>query len=494
MEILNALWRKIGGLLPDVGQMDPMTVAVCALALAILSALLASVSITRSNKKTGAHDVRTLKERVQELALRVDDLSGRYSTAITNLERKTDQLQNTLAGIERGILDLHDRRLDEHSLDDADLSVLERLQVLEELVRARPGKIEVNPTAALSFEDEATASDGVEPSSTTEYTLTDFLPTWAANVEQTISAALPEHEKKPRRAVSAIESALLKVGLEKALAKRLASAAGASFNGATELGRGDILETLQRQLVQMLEPTSCTLPEAESLQHSPHVILFCGAKEASVDDTVQRVAERVRRAFPDRSILIANAIREDREDASAASWAEKRGIRLLERGVTDSPAIIASRAVHQAQDERIDLVLIECPSFDRESAGSISAVHKVARIVERELSGGTFDLYVVADLAAEDDAMGTLRALADELSVNGTCIRAFPRIKSLGQLLEIVDIARSPIVYVTEDADTQALVPFNVDSFLAVAFSERSTAGSEPIEATDSAPAAPVST
>jgi fused signal recognition particle receptor len=235
-----------------------------------------------------------------------------------------------------------------------------------------------------------------------------------------------------------------------------------------EIKRQDISDAaaipgLLRTLIQKrLETRTGQL--AESSQQ-PTVYLFVGVNGTGKTSSIGKLAVSLSSAG--KSVLLGAA---DTFRAAAveqlAIWAERSGADFVHHQEGADPAAVAYDAIRAARSRGNDYVLIDTAGRLQTRTNLMQELHKVNRVVERELGRPADEVLLVLDATTGQNGLSQARTFQETVGVTGIVLTKLDGTAKGGIILAITNELKLPVKLIGVGEGPNDLRPFSASEFV----------------------------
>lgn len=401
------------------------------------------------------------KARVDELKIKVDDVSSKLNTEHINLSQQFQKYSKKLAALEEK-LSKQPVRLE---LDGGESSFEERLLALEQKLHGGAKKELVleesvpQPQAAAEKPEQAVEKKENEPSP------------WLLALEKSRRRLhdqlldLLKHKKRLGSAFSeAVRDILQEHGLavcwNKELEAVLLTAPDSSEQNSQELS-AQIESILARAVSDKLkaEKSAEVLP-ANSSQR-PRVIMVTGSAGSERLEIAAELAQFLKRQGAKVLLGDCNASVTKYRD-NLMQWGEKAGVPVLTGAARAKPGSVAYRSIHKAQDEHFDTVILHAPDAGDQSS-AVEQWKQLQALIEREHPGAPHETLLIDNVAEKKNA----KPPPSEVSPTGLILTGFDLSDHGGLLVSRVEEFKLPVRFVVLSEPKRRFHPFSSTEFAA---------------------------
>lgn len=239
---------------------------------------------------------------------------------------------------------------------------------------------------------------------------------------------------------------------------------------AKQLGSGDaVLSALADECTQLF-----TLPMAArkplSWGHGPVVLLMVGVNGVGKTTTLGKLAGHYV-AEGRRVLLVAGDTFRAAAADQLAIWAERSGATLYRGQPSQDPAAVVFDGVKRAVDEKFDLVLIDTAGRLHTQTGLMDELQKIRRVIKKVVADAPQETWIVIDATQGQNAMSQTKLFHDAVGLTGIVLTKLDGTARGGVTLGLAHETSLPIQFIGVGEQKEALVRFEVGSFVAALFS-----------------------
>ena len=412
---------------------------------------------------------------MQELSIRLGDLSARVNNSNTELEKQVNYLTRQLRKFEKdGSISVAGLQLDNSDVLEDRIARLE-----EELDKRQSGKIDLDlrletvEELGFALEEKAVVHDanstmrvGLKLARENFLTRLDGVLSGAqagtANGDET-KALLPQLETMARELGFSQNSAKILIGkLERP-----------NDSSTSQYSRNQVISALIAGSTQMLEPVKGLEVEATKVEGSPKIILIVGSDGSGKTALAGRLAGRFN--VQGKKVLLASTAPYTGTLAKEiTSWAERKGI-VTNLATKDSKSTgVAYKSVHKAQDQRCDVVIIDVGATANDPAGTAATIGEVAKMIGREQLYAPHEIILTYPATDTKQSSALIEALAGQVNLTGACLTKLDQAEALGPPLEELLTHQLAIKYLSLGSSEEHLTSFDPANLTAALFSDGS--------------------
>lgn len=443
-------------------EMDPTLLA--ALALGMFAVLIALISLRKARKSADPqHVAARVTETIQQLNLKLDDLNGQWGRELTKLDERVKLLEERIDTLATAIRTSRDAVEKKKTL--APSRDVKPSPVAEQPVPAEPA-----PTPAAVVADEEIAPTSLESGLQKTRTglfgkLKSFLASGAVDAE-------------------------LEEGLEELL---ISSDLGVNTTRMLlEQLRGDAKElkhvdeaALNSQLKQIIKSILSGNEDPEIVPErrdgQPLVIVMVGVNGVGKTTTIAKLGRQFR--AKGAKVLFAAG---DTFRAAAVEqlkmWGDRVGAEVVAAPEGAKPATVAYQAVHKAQLENFDVVILDTAGRLHTRVNLMNELRSVFQIIDREQPGAPHHTLLVLDASTGQNALQQAREFNSLEELSGIVVTKLDGTPKGGIVVAIKEELGIPIRYIGVGESAADLRPFSAEEFVEALFVEEEVAASTRVE------------
>ncbi|AXY25406.1 signal recognition particle-docking protein FtsY [Suicoccus acidiformans] len=228
----------------------------------------------------------------------------------------------------------------------------------------------------------------------------------------------------------------------------------------------DVKRVMIEKMVEIYEKNG--EPGAELLNINPDgptVILFVGVNGVGKTTSVGKIGYQLKQEG--HSVLFAAA---DTFRAGATEqltvWGERLDIPVVSGKDQGDPASVVYDAVHQAQDEGIDYVLVDTAGRLQTKANLMQELAKIKRIIERENPNGVQEVMLVLDATTGQNAVIQAQQFNEATEITGLVLTKLDGTAKGGVVLSIRYDLDIPVKYIGLGEQATDLQVFDAEQYM----------------------------
>lgn len=497
--LFEGIMRVLGA--SNVEGRDPILFFLLLLTIVAIVIALSALRASARRKNSGG-DIARLRDKLDELALMVDDVSGRSHNSRIRIDKRTLYLEEkikTLEKLEKTVAELS--RTAQTQLDSATSYLDDRVNALEsevEDIRERGVKVaedqseglematpepEMPPSLLLQLEESAPAVIDEDVS------LQSALRTARVSFLSKINSLLSQQED--------LGEAVFYRGLQDLLASEgFGNAASSSLlwkvkdllqNTSDTDGPKSLHAALEQSVRELLETKGSLEIVPQQVAGQPKVVLIVGAPDSAKTSVCGHLSARFR---AQGAKVLATSADSGRFNSGIRieTWSERYGVDVLSEPSTIKPKTIAYKALHRAQDEGYDVVLIDTIGSFLSDGASNEELFDVISMIAREQPSAPHEIILSVDAAIGQSVIEQRMQFEEKFKISGVAVSKLDRSKSVGNLVGIKAALGVPVRYVSYGEGGGGFDVFNSSEFIYSIFHEPTASSALGAEDLSSAP------
>lgn len=448
--------------------------AMIALGLSCFAAGLSLVCLSRASQRSKESGYGALKEKNEELTVRLDDLKARNTHKVTTLAKEIIQLQERLKVLEDAVAGGAGSRPLEF-VTDADLTLEERMEIMEERMKTLGEKIrelpqevlheepepaEPDPEAVikLSFEDELAA--GADPTS-----LASALASSRTHFRNTLNEFFEGKDELGEQFYTELGKTLVGCNLGAHLAEKVCSILSERGPKLEKLSIGDVLLCLRHTVLDVMSSTKAEAFLNKEKGEQPRIIIVVGANDAEKTGVVGGIARQFIRQGA-RVLVGACDVAQEGATQHLINWCAESGIRVVAGFEGERPRKIAYKSVHKAQDDQYDVLLVDTVGGIAGDQELFNELTEVIKIIDREQPDSALEPLLVLDTSKGRQAFKYARALHSAVPLKALCLTQVHDNSEGGIAVALSGGLKVPICFLKTDQGENGLRVFSEEDYV----------------------------
>lgn len=235
----------------------------------------------------------------------------------------------------------------------------------------------------------------------------------------------------------------------------------------TRLDKNITSEDVRRVLGETLGETLTPLakPLAVDGAHKPHVILIVGVNGTGKTTTIGKLAHHLK--MQGKSVMLAAG---DTFRAAAIEqlgiWGERASVPVITSKVGGDPAGLAFDAFKQAQDQGVDVLMIDTAGRLQNKDGLMEELAKIRRVLGKIDESAPHEVLLILDATTGQNALNQIEVFGDVAGVTGLVMTKLDGTARGGVLVAAADRFALPIHYIGVGEKMDDLQVFDAQAFV----------------------------
>ena len=229
-----------------------------------------------------------------------------------------------------------------------------------------------------------------------------------------------------------------------------------------EISTEEVRSVLAEEVAATLRPLEKPLDVDSG--HRPHVILMAGVNGSGKTTTIGKLARKF--ADDGKSVMLAAG---DTFRAAAIEqlqvWGERTGAPVVTREVGADAAGLAFDALKAAQEQDIDVLMIDTAGRLQNRRELMDELAKVIRVIRKIDETAPHDSILTLDATVGQNALSQAEAFKETAGVTGLVMTKLDGTARGGVLVALADKFALPIHYIGVGESVEDLQPFRADAF-----------------------------
>ncbi len=274
-------------------------------------------------------------------------------------------------------------------------------------------------------------------------------------------ASIFTHAKLDADTLGALEDLLITsdIGVETA---RNLTAHLAKDRFDKEISPQEVRTILSGEITKILEPAAKPLEIDPA--HAPYIVLVVGVNGTGKTTTIGKLAQQLQRQG--KSVMLAAG---DTFRAAAIEqlqiWGTRVGAPVVAKGVGADAAGLAFEAVEKAQNQKIDVLLIDTAGRLQNKAGLMAELEKITRVIRKRDPSGPHGVILVLDATTGQNALSQVDAFKQTAHITGLIMTKLDGTARGGILVALTEKFGLPIHAIGVGEGVDDLQPFDADAF-----------------------------
>ena len=230
-----------------------------------------------------------------------------------------------------------------------------------------------------------------------------------------------------------------------------------------EVTANEIKEFLKNFLKEKLE--SLATFEKISAEVKPKVIMVCGVNGNGKTTTIGKMAYQETQKGQKVLLAACDTFRAAAVDQIAV-WAERCNVKLISGHENSDPAAVAHRAVAEALDSKVDLLLIDTAGRLHNKTNLMEELKKINNVIGKIIPDAPHETILVLDATTGQNALSQVEKFGEIVKISGIIITKLDGTAKAGIVLAIIEKYKIPVIAIGVGEKIDDIQPFNLDAFL----------------------------
>jgi fused signal recognition particle receptor len=226
----------------------------------------------------------------------------------------------------------------------------------------------------------------------------------------------------------------------------------------------DFLQAVEEEIRAILSSGRSDTALRFNFEGGPTVILVVGVNGVGKTTSIGKLAHRMTQQG--RRVMIAAG---DTFRAGAIEqlrrWSERVGCAFVGSEAGRDPAAVAFDAVEAAQQQEIDVLLIDTAGRLHTQHNLMQELEKVQRVVAKKQPGAPHESLIVLDATVGQNAMAQVRTFGQTLDLTGIVLTKLDSTARGGIVVALKEEFDLPVKFVGVGESIDDLIPFEVEAF-----------------------------
>ena len=229
----------------------------------------------------------------------------------------------------------------------------------------------------------------------------------------------------------------------------------------------ELNEVLRDEIASLLTESNTTdlhsfeIPEVEG----PFVILVVGVNGVGKTTTIGKLAAQFKAL--DKKVLLGAA---DTFRAAAVDqlilWGDRVGVPVVSKGMNTDPAAVAYEAVKRAQEEGVDVVIIDTAGRLHTKVNLMNELSKIKNVIKKFVPVAPHEVLLVLDGSTGQNAFIQAQEFTKATEVTALAVTKLDGTAKGGVVIGISDQFKIPVKYIGVGEGIDHLQVFNKTAFV----------------------------
>lgn len=195
------------------------------------------------------------------------------------------------------------------------------------------------------------------------------------------------------------------------------------------------------------------------------VLLFVGVNGVGKTTSIAKIAHQLKEKGKTVMMVAGDTFR-----AGAINqlkiWGERVGCEVYAKEEGSDPSSVIYDAIKKAQDDNIDVLLVDTAGRLQNKVNLMKELEKVNRVISREIEGAPHEVLLTVDATTGQNGMNQAKAFMEATTVSGIILTKLDGTAKGGIVLAIRDELGIPIKYVGLGEKIEDLEYFDIEKYI----------------------------
>lgn len=219
-----------------------------------------------------------------------------------------------------------------------------------------------------------------------------------------------------------------------------------------------LIELIEKELIKILTPIEKDL----QLKKGLNIFLICGINGSGKTTTIAKLAHW----FKDKKIGFAAA---DTFRAAATEqleiWAQRVNAKLYKGQINEDPSSVAFRAINAAQEDHLDLLLIDTAGRLHNKIHLMQELEKMIRVIKKIDDQAPHEILLILDATIGANTFTQIETFSKALNISGLVMNKLDGTAKGGALVNIAEHFKTPIYFLGTGEKKEDFITFKAETF-----------------------------
>jgi len=233
------------------------------------------------------------------------------------------------------------------------------------------------------------------------------------------------------------------------------------------INTSELNSILKEEIVHLLSENNT--PDLEDFEYdesqTPHVMLVVGVNGVGKTTTIGKLAHQYKKK--DKNVVLGAG---DTFRAAAVDqlkiWADRANCYFFSKGMDTDPAAVAYESVQYAQNQDLDVVIIDTAGRLHTKKNLMKELTKIYNSISKKMPGAPHEVLLVLDATTGQNAIEQARHFTEATEVTAIALTKLDGTAKGGVVLGISDQFKIPIKYIGVGEGIEQLQVFNKKAFV----------------------------
>ena len=197
----------------------------------------------------------------------------------------------------------------------------------------------------------------------------------------------------------------------------------------------------------------------------PTVLLVVGVNGVGKTTTIAKLAYRYIHQGKKVMLVAADTFRAGATEQLTV-WADRLGIDIVTGKQDADPASVAYDGVKKANQNKVDLVIVDTAGRLQTKANLMAELSKIKRVIGKEIEGAPQETFLIIDASTGQNGVIQAKAFAEVTNLTGVVITKMDGTSKGGIILAIRDELGVPVRFIGLGEKMEDLQEFDLDKYL----------------------------
>lgn len=233
------------------------------------------------------------------------------------------------------------------------------------------------------------------------------------------------------------------------------------------INTSELNEILRDEIVRLLAENNTEDIEDFSVpsEHKPYIILVVGVNGVGKTTTIGKLAHQFKKQGLSVVLGAGDTFRAAAVD-QLGIWADRVGCHFFNKGMNTDPAAVAYETVQYAQNNNIDIAIIDTAGRLHTKLGLMKELTKIKNSVQKKLETAPNEVLLVLDATTGQNAIEQATKFTEATDVTALALTKLDGTAKGGVAIGISDQFKIPIKYIGVGEGIDHLQVFNKRAFV----------------------------
>lgn len=224
---------------------------------------------------------------------------------------------------------------------------------------------------------------------------------------------------------------------------------------------------LKDEITLLLEENNSEIPIAfENLNGiKPYVIMVVGVNGVGKTTTIGKLANQFKKAGK-KVVLGAGDTFRAAAVAQLKIWGERNEVHVVENGMNADPASVAFDTVKYANENNIDIAIIDTAGRLHNKINLMNELSKIKRVMSKIITDAPHEILLVLDASTGQNAFEQAKQFIAATEVNALALTKLDGTAKGGVVIGVADQFKIPVKYIGVGEGIDDLQLFNKKEFV----------------------------